>query len=325
MSAVATTDAEIVQDWDSLDDAGDEREAGVSPSIIPTERQAPEPESISPDTTVANANEPAPQRETPDERATRLAELEAQNAELQRQIANREWSSQGRYIQEQKKAQLLQQELDAIKARSLDEDADTTYRYQAEISKANASGDELRAGALQDRLDAILAKREVQRLREETERATKHASELASTTREWQVRQAGEQVRQAAIPSLRADVTALAQEMELSAADVQDLLAFTVTPDLTYLTQNAPPEVVAQVYYQKLTAAQQRATALRERQVAQNVNTLTNNGAFNREGGGGGAGPQDLDKAFEESDFEDALALIDEGYVPPTKGKRRRR
>jgi hypothetical protein len=55
-----------------------------------------------------------------------------------------------------------------------------------------------------------------------------------------------------------------------------------------------------------------------------NVNKATADGGFVREGGGGGAGPQDLDKAFAESDFEDALALINEGYVPPTKGKRRR-
>ena len=325
MSAVATTDAEIVQDWDSLDDAGDEREAGVSPSIIPTERQAPEPESISPDTTVANANEPAPQRETPDERATRLAQLEERNAELERQMAAREWSSEGRYRAEQKKNQLLQEQLQAANQRDLGEDERLTAQYQRAIANAVADGDEPRVVALRADLRAELAERKATRLEQEQARVSKEAQELAAHTREWQVRQAGEQVRQAAIPSLRADVTALAQEMELSAADVQDLLAFTVTPDLTYLTQNAPPEVVAQVYYQKLTAAQQRATALRERQVAQNVNQATQSGAFNREGGGGGAGPQDLDKAFEESDFEDALALIDEGYVPPTKGKRRRR
>lgn len=322
MSAVATTDAEIVQDWESLDDAGDEQEQ-VASSPPPTERQAPEAESISPDTTAATLTEP-PARETPDERATRLAELEAQNAELQRQMAAREWSSEGRYRAEQKKNQLLQEQLQAFQAQNQDEDAKLTRQYQAAIERASAEDNPVGARALQAELRAELLERQVAREKQERERAERERTEIASTTREWQVRQAGEQVRQAAIPSLRSDIAQLAREMELSADDTSDLLAFTVTPDLTYLVGNAPPEVVAQVYYQKLTAAQQRATALRERQVAQNVNKATADGGFVREGGGSGAGPQDLDKAFAESDFEDALALINEGYVPPTKGKRRR-
>ena len=321
MSAVATTDAEIVQDWESLDDAGDEQEQ-VASSPPPTEHRAPEAEPTSPDTTVAQTEPPA--RETPDERATRLAELEAQNAELQRQMAAREWSSEGRYRAEQKKNQLLQEQLQAFQAQNQDEDAKLTRQYQAAIERASAEDNPIGARALQAELRAELLERQVAREKQERERAERERTEIASTTREWQVRQAGEQVRQAAIPSLRTDIAQLAREMELSADDTSDLLAFTVTPDLTYLVGNAPPEVVAQVYYQKLTAAQQRATALRERQVAQNVNKATADGGFVREGGGGGAGPQDLDKAFAESDFEDALALINEGYVPPTKGKRRR-
>ncbi len=322
MSAVATTDAEIVQDWESLDGAGDEQEQLTS-SPPPTERQAPEAEPTSPDTTVAQET-PAPPKETPDERATRLAELEAQNAELQRQMAAREWSSEGRYRAEQKKNQLLQEQLQAFQAQNQDEDAKLTRQYQAAIERASAEDNPVGARALQAELRAELLERQVAREKQERERAERERTEIASTTREWQVRQAGEQVRQAAIPSLRSDIANLAREMELSADDTSDLLAFTVTPDLTYLVGNAPPEVVAQVYYQKLTAAQQRATALRERQVANNVNKATADGGFVREGGGGGAGPQDLDKAFAESDFEDALALINEGYVPPTKGKRRR-
>ena len=322
MSAVATTDAEIVQDWESLDDAGDEQEQ-VTSSPPPTEHRAPEAESISPDTTAATLTEP-PARETPDERATRLAELEAENAKLQQQIANREWSSQGRFIQEQKKNQILQEQLQEFQKQSQDEDAKLTRQYQAAIERASAEDNPIGARALQAELRAELLERQVAREKQERERAERERTEIASTTREWQVRQAGEQVRQAAIPSLRTDIAQLAREMELSADDTSDLLAFTVTPDLTYLVGNAPPEVVAQVYYQKLTAAQQRATALRERQVANNVNKATADGGFVREGGGGGAGPQDLDKAFAESDFEDALALINEGYVPPTKGKRRR-
>jgi len=321
MSAVATTDAEIVQDWESLDDAGDEQEQLTS-SPPPTEHRAPEPEPTSPETTVAQTEPPA--RETPDERATRLAELEAENAKLQQQIANREWSSQGRFIQEQKKNQILQEQLQEFQKQNQDEDAKLTRQYQAAIERASAEDNPVGARALQAELRAELLERQVAREKQDRERAERERTEIASTTREWQVRQAGEQVRQAAIPSLRTDVAQLAREMELSADDTGDLLAFTVTPDLTYLTQNAPPEVVAQVYYQKLTAAQQRATALRERQVANNVNKATADGGFVREGGGGGAGPQDLDKAFAESDFEDALALINEGYVPPTKGKRRR-
>ena len=161
MSAVATTDAEIVQDWESLDDAGDEQEQLTS-SPPPTEHRAPEPESISPDTTVAQET-PAPPKETPDERATRLAELEAQNAELQRQMAAREWSSEGRYRAEQKKNQLLQEQLQAFQAQNQDEDAKLTRQYQAAIERASAEDNPIGARALQAELRAELLERQVAR------------------------------------------------------------------------------------------------------------------------------------------------------------------
>lgn len=324
MSVAPATDAAVVQDWDDLDDAGPEQEP-VSSSNEPAEQRAPEPAPATPEPTAEPTDDPArPQTaETPDERAQRLAELEARNAELERQMANREWSSEGRYRAEVKKRELLEERLKSLEQQNADEDAKLTRQYTDAIARLKAEDNEVGARALQAELRAELAERKFQRAEEQRTRAEREAAELASHTKEYELRRAGEEVRQAAIPTLQAEVARLAQEYSLAADDARDLAAVVITDDLKYLTQNAPPEVVAQVTYQRFGLLEQRAQALRERQVQQNVQQSAANGDFIRETGGAG-GARDLDKAFAEADFEDALELINEGYVPPQRGKRRR-
>ena len=323
MSVAPATDAEVVQDWADLDDAGAEQDEPSS-SQEPAEQRAPRTDAAPPDTTAAPTDTPTtPTAETPDERAARLTELEARNAELERQMANREWSSEGRYRAEVKKRELLEARLTTIEQQRTDEDGTLTRQYEAAIARAQADENPVGARALQAELRAELAERKFTRAEEQRTRAEREAAELASHTKDFQVRQAGEQVRQAAIPTLQAEVQRLAAEMELSPDDARDLLSVVVTDDLKYLTQNAPPEVVAQVTYQRFGLLEQRAQALRARQVQQNVGEARQNGDFIRETGGAG-GARDLDKAFQDADFEDALALINEGYTPPQKGKRRR-
>lgn len=321
MSAVAATDAEVVQSWDDLDDAGGEQEQPSS-SNTATDQRAPDEPVASPDTTVATSEAPA--GETKDERAERLAALESRNAELERQMAAREWSSEGRYRAEQKKNQLLQEQLQTISKQYEDEDAKLTRTYDAAIARAQAEDNEIGARALQAEKRAELLQRQFDRAEQQRTQAERQATEIASSTHEWQVRYMGEQVRQAAIPTLQAEAAQLASEYELSPEDTKDLLSVVVTDDLRYLTQNAPPDVVAQVTYQRFEMLEQRATMLRERQVQANLRNAQQNGDFTRESGGSGAGRGDLDKAFAEADFEDALAMVSEGYVPPSKGKRRR-
>lgn len=323
MSVAPATDAEVVQDWDDLDDAGPEQDAEAPSSPEPAEQRAPRTDAAPPDTTAEPTDTPTPAAETPDERATRLAELESRNAELERQMANREWSSEGRYRAEVKKREQLEERLKTLEQQRTDEDGTLTRQYEAAIARAQAEENPVGARALQAELRAELAERKYQRELDQRTRAEREAAELAAHTKDFQVRQAGEEVRRAAIPTLRAEVARLQAAYELSADDARDLAAVVITDDLDYLTKNAPPEVVAQVTYQRFGLLEQRATALRERQVAQNVREASANGDFTRETGGAG-GARDLDKAFQDADFEDALALINEGYVPPQRGKRRR-
>jgi len=323
MSVATATDAEVIQDWDALDDAGEEREAEATPSPTPAEQRVPEQDAPSPDTT-AQRETVAPQGETQDERATRLAELEKRNAELEAKMAAREWSSEGRYRAELKRRELLEAELTQVRQRSQDEDGTLRSQYQAAIDRANAEDNPIGARALAAELDAQLAKRELARVRQDQERTSKEAQELAALAKNSQLQQAGEMVRQAAIPSLRGHVQSIVGGLELDADDTAILLGMAITPDMEYATRNYPPEVVGQMVEARWDYLIQQGEAMKQRQVARNQQAGRANGDFTRETGGAGPGRGDLDKAFEEADFEDALAMVSEGYTPPVKGKRRR-
>src|SRR5687768_2683318 len=107
MSVATNPDAlEVVSDWDELDTP--EQSAEVQHQE--PERQ-PDPEERTqerqPDEQVADPATPVAEQQTQAESVEqRLERIAAENAELQRQIANREWSDRGRLLKAQKELEL---------------------------------------------------------------------------------------------------------------------------------------------------------------------------------------------------------------------------
>ena len=325
MSIAERADAlEVVSDWDDLDTP--EESAEVQPQRhearpdpeSETQDYQPEQGQVDPATPVAETQQ-AP-AETPEQVIQRVL---AENAELQRQIANREWSSQGRFLQAQKELDLVKQERDALKSARLTEDEARKQQYAEAINQQLAAGNEQGAERLRLSLRAELAEKALQREREDKATAERHAQELQQAQRQHEQTQRGRQVQAAFAPALLSDAKDLAGQLGLDEADTQDLLEFAAPPSLRKLALNAPPEVLGQLAMDQWEVIHSRALALQQRRVRQNQQSFDTT----RERAGGGAS-RDLAKEFDEADdWDAALAVIDEGYVEPQsrhRGSRRR-
>lgn len=327
MSVAERADAlEVLNDWDDLDTP-----EATPPAPQPRQQpDRPDPESetqdhrpafgqADPATPVAEQQDQQPQ-ETPEQVLQRVL---AENAELQRKMAAREWSSEGRYRAEAKKNEQLQERLKALESER--QGADDFLRQNAEqrIAQFLANGDQQNAQNVRYALEAELAKRELAREREDKALAQRHAQELAQAQAQHEQVQRGRQVQQAFAPALLSDAKDLAGQLGLDEDDTRDLLEFAAPPSLRKLALNTPPEVLGQLAIDQWDAISQRAAALQQRKVARNQASFDTT----RERAGGGAS-RDLAKEFDEADdWEAALAVIDAGYVEPPsrhRGARRR-
>lgn len=321
MSIAERADAlEIVSDWDDLD-TPEQPPAEVQPQQY---EDRPDPEAMTQD----HRQEPeAPatpvaetQTETPDQLLQRLT---AQNAELQRQIANREWSDRGRVLSLEKQLAQRDERLKALESSRLTEDEARKQQYDQAIAQQLAAGNEQGAERLRLSLRAELAEKALQREREDKAIAQRHAQELQQTQVEHERIARGRQVQSAFIPTMQAEAQAAAQHFGLDESETQDLIAFAAPKSLRHLAQNAPPEVLGQLAMQQYEVIIERAQALQQRRVQQNQQGFDTT----RERAGGGTS-RDLAKEFEDADdWDTALAAIDAGYVEPQsrhRGSRRR-
>lgn len=324
MSVAERADAlEVVNDWDDLDTPEAEAPAEVQPRQyepqpdpeVTTQDHQPQMEPVAPATPVAET-----QTETPDQM---LARLTAQNAELQRQIANREWSDRGRFLKAQKELELANARLAEIQQSRVSDDDARKQQYDQAIAQQIAAGNSEGADRLRLALRAELAEKALERSRQDAEYERRQREEVQRAQVEHERTARGRQVQSAFIPTMQAEAQAAAQQFGLDEADTADLLAFAAPKALRELAPNAPPEVLGQMAIHQYEAIIERATALQQRRVARNQANFNTT----RESAGGGTS-RDLAKEFNEADdWDSALAAIDAGYVEPQsryRGSRRR-
>lgn len=322
MSVAERTDAlELINDWDELDTP--EESAEVQPeeiedrpdTAVTTQERQPEVRQADPATPVAETQQQP--TETPQQQ---IARIMAENAELQRKMEAREWSSEGRYRAEAKKNEQLTERLKSLEAERTNADDLLRNVAQQRIDQYRASGDQASAQNVQLALENELLKRERTREREDRAVAERHAQELAAEQAERQRMEHGRKVQAAFAPALLTDTQALARQLDLDEADTADLLEFAAPPSLRKLALNAPPEVLGQLAIDQWEVIHGRALALQARKVRRNQDAFDTT----RETTGSGA-TRDLDKEFADADDDEALEMLLNGYEPPQQGKRRRR
>lgn len=322
MSIAERTDAlEVINDWDELDTP--ESSAEVEPQQI---EDRPDPEVTTQDHRLDDRQEApatpvaATQQQPPTETVeARLARIEAENADLLQKIANREWSSQGRFLAEQKKNEQLAERLKALETERSNADEFLTSVAEQRKQQYLQSGDRVGAQNVELALENELLKRQTAREREDRQIAQRHAEELAAATREHQQMEHGRKVQAAFAPALLQDTQALAQQLGFDEAETADLLEFAAPASLRKLALNAPPEVLGQLAIDQWEAIHGRATAMQARRVRQNQAAFDTT----RETTASGA-TRDFDKEFEDANDDEALEMLLNGYEPPQRGKRRR-
>lgn len=317
MSVAERQDAlEVVSDWDQLDTQEDDS----SEAQAQEQATQPDPEVTTQDRQQQQADPATPvaaaEQETP---AQYIARLQAENAELQRKMEAREWSSEGRYRAEVKKNEQLAERLKSVETERKSSDDLLTDMAERRIAQFMQAGDQTNAQNVRLGLEAELAKRELAREREDRAVAQRHAEELQQAQVQNERMQAGRQVQAAFIPTMQAEAMAAAQHFGLDESETQDLVAFATPRSLRALAPNAPPEVLGQMAMEQYQAIVERAQQYQARRVKSNQENYDTT----RETAGGGAS-RDLDKEFADADFFDGLDLISAGYQPPQKGKRRR-
>ena len=318
MSVAERADAlEVVNDWDELDTPEADAPAEVQPRQYDpqpdpeseTQDHQPQREQVAPATPVAETQQQAP-TETPEQMLQRLA---AQNAELQRQIANREWSDRGRFLKAQKELEIANARLAELQQSRVSDDDARKQQYDQAIAQQLAAGNSEGAERLRLALRAELAEKALERSRQDAEYERRQREEVQQAQVEHERVARGRQVQQAFIPTMQAEAQAAAQQFGLDEADTADLMAFATPKALRELAPNAPPEVLGQMAMHQYEAIIERATALQQRKVQRNQQSFDTT----RERAGGGTS-RDLAKEFEEADDWDAgLAAIDAGYVAP--------
>jgi hypothetical protein len=326
MSVAERADAlEVVNDWDDLD-TPEQQPAEVRPQPqtyqpdpeSETQERQPQQEQVDPATPVAEQQQ-AP-TETPDQILQRVL---AENADLQKKIANREWSDRGRVLSLEKQLAQRDERLQAIEASRLTDDQARQQQYDQAISQQLAAGNQEGAERLRLSLRAELAEKALQREREDKAIAQRHAQELQQAQTDHERTARGRQVQAAFIPTMQAEAMAAAQQYGLDESDTEDLIAFATPKSLRALAPNAPPEILGQMAMEQYQAIIERATALQQRRVQRNQQSFDTT----RERAGGGSS-RDLAKEFNEADdFDSALEAIDAGYVEPQsryRGSRRR-
>lgn len=323
MSVAERADAlEVVSDWDDLDTP--EQSAEVQPE---PQTYQPDPEATTQDyrqEAEVPATPVAEQQQAPTESADqRLARIEAQNAELQRQIANREWSDRGRLLKAQKELEVANARLAEIQQSRVSDDDARKQQYDSAIAQQLAAGNQDGADRLRMALRAELAEKALERSRQDAEYERRQREEVQRAQVDYERTARGRQVQAAFIPTMQAEAQAAAQQFGLDEADAADLVAFAAPKSLQHLALNAPPEVLGQLAMQQYEVIIERAQALQQRRVQQNQQGYNTT----RERAGGGTS-RDLAKEFNEADdFESALDAIDAGYVEPQsrhRGSRRR-
>ena len=326
MSVAERADAlEVMNDWDDLD-TPEQQPAEVRPQPqtyqpdpeSETQERQPQQEQVDPATPVAEQQQ-AP-TETPDQR---LARIEAQNAELQRQIANREWSDRGRLLKAQKELELANARLAEVQQSRVSDDDARKQQYDQAIAQQLAAGNQDGADRLRMALRAELAEKALERTRQDAEYEKRQREEIQRAQVDYERTARGRQVQAAFIPTMQAEAMAAAQQYGLDESDTEDLIAFATPKSLRALAPNAPPEILGQMAMEQYQAIIERATALQQRRVQRNQQNFDTT----RERAGGGSS-RDLAKEFNEADdFDSALEAIDAGYVEPQsryRGSRRR-
>lgn len=321
MSVAERQDAlEVVNEWDDLDTQEQSSEAQPQETD-----DRPDPEATTQDRRPETGTEaPAtPVADSPEARLLRIeaeiAQERAEKARLQKMIDDREWSDRGRLKQAQKELELTKTRLAEIESARASEDDILRERYDTAIAQQIAAGNDLGAKALRSELRAEMAERKAGRLEQAQQWEQHQRQELEQAQAEDKRMRAGREVQSAFIPTMQAEAVAAAKQFGLDEAETEDLVAFATPRSLRSLAPNAPPEVLGQLAMEQYAAIVERAQQYQARRVQRNQQSFDTT----RETAGNGA-TRDLDKEWEEADFDEANELLRQGYVPKEKGKRRR-
>lgn len=236
-------------------------------------------------------------------------DYQARVRELEQQIANREWSSQGRYLQEKAKREAAEARAQQLEEGYAGEDAYRRSLYDQAIAQSETP--EQRDFLAQKR-DLELSQRQFSR-QQQAEQSARQASQAEQ--------QAGQQValqfhertmRTEALPELERQLAAIGQTYDLPEAELAPLRAQLQNPAMQQLVAQAPPQVLGTAVLQMLQHFDTQARAAQSRVVAANRQQASANGTYRGAVTSASAGQQaaTLAQFAGTGDMEGAIAAL---------------
>lgn len=238
----------------------------------------PQPTDAAPQTPAAEAPAPAQQPgESNVDYAARVTELERQVAERDQQIQNREWSSQGRYLQEKAKREAAETRIKELEEGFTAEDSYRKGLYDRAIAQAETPE---QATLLTQQRDLELRERAFTRQQQQEAAARKVQEAETEASQQITVAQHERTVRTEALPELLRTIDTVAKDYDLPEEEVRALRRMIDTPANRMLVQSAPPKFIGAFVLQQMQYLDQEARAAQGRVVARNREAAASAGTY---------------------------------------------
>lgn len=204
-------------------------------------------------------------------------DYKARVAELERMIENREWSSQGRLRQAEKKLEAAQARIKQLEEGYTSEDDQLRSIYDLAI--ANAESDLERENITLKR-DQEISKRQATR-RQQQEEAQRQATEVEQQAQTQVAEEYRTQVlRTQGLNEFNALIDDLGQHFELPEEEVAGLRAIIDTPQNRLMFQTAPPAYIAAWSVEAANDLARKGRAAQARVVARNREQASEQGTY---------------------------------------------
>lgn len=236
-------------------------------------------------------------------------DYKARYEEAQRQIANREWSSQGRYLQEKARREALETRVRELEAGFADEDAYRRTLYDTAIAQAETPE---QRDFLSQKRDLELQQRQFRR-----QQATEEAGRQATQAEQEAGRQATLQfhertMRTEALPELERQLAEVGEQYALPAEELAPLRAQLRSPALRHLVEQAPPQLLGQAVIQMIQQFHAEARDAQQRVAERNRRAASQAGTYRGpvESASAGASAAGLARFAGTGDLEGAIDAL---------------